>query len=159
MDALRSAPRGDRKPGHHCVADVVAGTWRKEGDRWAALEPVRQGVRAHLGGFAKAIAAGLGLRHDWGSQYRSRAFQAETKWLGIRSTLAHVGGPECNGVVGRFIRTRKEECLCLNDFEPLEEAREVIGAFIERYNRGWLLQQHGYLTMARARESLSRRAA
>ncbi|WP_425155534.1 hypothetical protein [Candidatus Palauibacter sp.] len=47
----------------------------------------------------------------------------------------------------------------LNDFETLEEAREVIGAFIERYNRGWLLQRHGYLTPARAREKLSRRAA
>ena len=39
------------------------------------------------------------------------------------------------------------------------EAREVIGAFIERYNNGWLLQRHGYLTPARAREKLSRRAA
>ena len=25
----------------------------------------------------------------------------------------------------------------------LEEARQVIGAFIERYNRGWLLERHG----------------
>ena len=143
----------------HCVTDVVGWHVAKKGDRWAALEPVRQGVRAHLGGFAKAIAAGLGLRHDWGSQYRSRAFQAEIKWLGIRSTPAYVGEPECNGVVERFIRTLKEECLYLNDFETLEEAREVIGAFIERYNRGWLLQRHGYMTPARAREKLTRRAA
>ncbi|WP_420636851.1 integrase core domain-containing protein [Candidatus Palauibacter sp.] len=49
------------------------------------------------------------------------------KWLGIRSTPAYVGEPECNGVVERFIRTLKEECLCLNDFETLEKAREVIG--------------------------------
>ena len=34
-----------------------------------------------------------------------------------------------------------------------------IGAFIERYNNGWLLQRHGYMTPARAREKLSRRAA
>ena len=44
-------------------------------------------------------------------------------------------------------------------FETLEEAREVIGAFIERYNNGWLLQRHGYMTPARAREKLSRKAA
>ena len=113
-----------------------------------------------MGGFfAKAVASGLGLRHDWGSQYRSKAFQAEIKWLGIRSTPAYVGEPECNGVVERFIRTLKEECIDLNDFETLEEAREVIGAFIERYNDGWLLQRHGYLTPARARDKLSRRAA
>ena len=43
-------------------------------------------------------------------------------------------------------RTLKEECIHLHDFETLEEAREVTGAFIERYNNGWLLQRHGYLT-------------
>ena len=143
----------------HCVTDVVGWHVAKKGDRWAALEPVRQGVRAHMGGFGKAAALGLGLRHDWGSQYRAKAFQAEIKWLGIRSTPAYVGEPECNGVVERFIRTLKEECIYLNDFETLEEAREVIGAFVERYNSGWLLQRHGYLTPARAREKLSRRAA
>ncbi|WP_420450098.1 hypothetical protein [Candidatus Palauibacter sp.] len=47
----------------------------------------------------------------------------------------------------------------MHHFETLEEAREVIGAFIERYNNGWLLQRHGYMTPARAREKLSRRAA
>ncbi|WP_419160971.1 transposase [Candidatus Palauibacter sp.] len=143
----------------HCVTDVVGWHVAKKGDRWAALEPVRQGVRAHMGGFGKVIASGLGLRHDWGSQYRAKAFQAEIKWLGIRSTPAYVGEPECNGVAERFIRTLKEECIYLNDFETLEQARDVIGAFVERYNSGWLLQRHGYLTPARAREKLSRRAA
>ena len=81
-----------------------------------------------MGGFGKAAALRLGLRHDWGSQYRAKAFQAEIKWLGIRLPPAYVGEPECNGVVERFIS-------------------------------GWLLQRHGYLTPARAREKLSRRAA
>lgn len=143
----------------HCTSDVVGWHVAKKGDRWAALEPVRQGVRAHMGGFGKAIALGLGLRHDWGSQYRARQFQAEIKWLGIRSTPAYVGEPECNGVAERFMRTLKEECIHLHDFDTLEEAREVIGAFVERYNNGWLLQRHGYMTPARAREKLSRRAA
>ena len=64
----------------------------------------------------------------------------------------------CNGVAERFIRTLKEECIYLHDFATIEEAREVIGAFIKRYNNGWLLQRHGYMTPARAREKLSRRA-
>ena len=78
----------------HCASDVVGWHVAKKGDRWAALEPVRQGVRAHMGGFDKAVALGLGLRHDWGSQYRAKQFQAEIKWLGIRSTPAYVGEPE-----------------------------------------------------------------
>ncbi len=141
-----------------CTSDVVGWHIAKRGDRWAALEPVRQGVRAHMGGFGKAVALGLGLRHDWGSQYRARQFQAEIKWLGIRSTPAYVGEPECSGVAERFIRTLKEECIYLHHFETLEEARAVTGAFIERYNNGWLLQRYGYMTPARAREQLSRRA-
>ena len=99
----------------HYASDVVGWHVAKKGDRWAALEPIRQGVRAHMGGFGKAIALGLGLRHDWGLQYRAKQFQAEIKWLGIRSTPAYVGEPECNGVAERFIRT-------LNALSQLQKA-------------------------------------
>ena len=118
----------------HCVTDVVGWHVAKKGDRWAALEPIRQGVRAHMQGYAPKIALGLGLRHDWGPQYTAHQFQAELAWLGIRSTASYVGEPECNGVAERFMRTLKEECLYLHDFESLEEAREVIGEFVERYD-------------------------
>ena len=53
----------------------------KKGDRWAALEPIRQGVRTHMDGFAPKIALGLGLRHDWGPQYTAHQFQGELAWL------------------------------------------------------------------------------
>ena len=57
-----------------------------------------------------------------------------------------------NRAGGELMRTRAK-------LGEMTEARAVIGAFIERYNNGWLLQRHGYLTPARAREKLSRRAA
>ena len=69
------------------------------------------------------------------------------------------GEPECNGVAERFMRTLKEECLYLHDFESLEEARQEIDAFIERYNRGWLLERHGYRTPAQVREEFTLKAA
>ena len=62
-------------------------------------------------------------------------------------------------MIERFIRTLKEECLYLHDFESLEEARTVIGGFIERYNRGWLIERHGHKTPAEVREQLTRMAA
>ena len=52
----------------------------KKGDRWAALEPIRQGVRTHMDGYAPKIALGLGLRHDWGPQYTAHQFQGELAW-------------------------------------------------------------------------------
>ena len=57
------------------------------------------------------------------------------------------------------MRTLKEECLYLHDFESLEEARQEIDAFIERYNRGWLLERHGYRTSAQVRQELTLKAA
>ena len=95
----------------HCVTDVVGWHVAKKGDRWAALEPIRQGVRTHMDGYAPKIALGLGLRHDWGPQYTAHQFQGELAWLGIRLDGLDVGEPECNGVAERFMRTLKEECL------------------------------------------------
>ncbi len=143
----------------HCVEDIVGWHVAKTGDRWAALEPVRQGVRKHLGGYAPKIALGLGLRHDWAPQYTSHRFAAELRWLGIRSTPAYVGEPECNGIMERFLRTLKEECLYVHDFQSLEEARKIIGEFIEAYNREWLIERHGHRTPAEVREALALQAA
>ena len=143
----------------HCVSDVVGWHVAKKGDRWAALEPIRQGVQAYMDGYAPRIALGLGLRHDWGPQYTAHQFQGELRWLGIRSTPSYVGEPECNGVAERFMRTLKEECLYLYDFESLEQARQIINDFIKRYNHGWLVQRHGYMTPAQARIEVTRKAA
>lgn len=138
----------------HHVADIVGWHMAEKGDRWAALEPIRQGVRDHFLAYAPRIALGLGLRHDWGPQYTAHQFAGELAWLGIRSTPAFVGEPECNGVMERWIRTLKEECLYLHDFDTLDEARQVIGAFIERYNREWLIERHGHRTPADVRQQL-----
>jgi serine/threonine protein kinase len=62
--------------------------------------------------------------------------------------------------MGRWIRTLKEECcLYLHDFQTLEEARHVIGEFIEAYNREWLIERHGHRTPAEVRQALARNAA
>ena len=143
----------------HCAADVVGWHVAKRGDRWAALEPIRQGVQRTHGGYGPKIALGLGLRMDWGPQYTANQFLGELAWLGIRPSPSYVGEPECNGIMERWIRTLKEECLYLHDFETLDEARQVIGEFIERYNREWLLERHGHRTPTDVRRTLMRKAA
>ncbi len=67
---------------------MVCGIWHvaKKGDRWAALEPIRQSVQQTHGGYAPKIALGLGLRMDWGPQYTAHQFLGEPRWLGIRPT-------------------------------------------------------------------------
>jgi len=112
----------------HCVEDVVGWHVAKVGDRWAALEPIRQGVQRTHGSYAPKIALGLGLRMDRGPQYTAHQFLGELRWLGIRPTPSYVGEPECNGIMERWIRTLKEECLYLHDFGTLEEARALCSA-------------------------------
>ena len=72
---------------------------------------------------------------------------------------SYVGEPECNGVMERFIRTLKEQCLYLHRFETLDDARRLIAAFITRYNHEWLIERLDHRTPAQARAAAPRRAA
>jgi len=135
----------------HAVDEIVGWHTAKIGDRWAALEPIRQGVRHAFGAFSKEIARGLRLRCDWGPQYIADAWINEVKWLGITISPSYVGEPECNGVAERFMRTLKEQCLYLHRFTSLAEARTIISQFIERYNTQWLIERLGHQTPAAAR--------
>src|SRR4051794_38451337 len=51
----------------HCSAECVGIHAAHHATRFEALEPLRQGVRRHFGGFAKDVAHGLAIRHDRGS--------------------------------------------------------------------------------------------
>jgi hypothetical protein len=48
----------------HCTAECVGIHAAIHGDRFEALEPLRQGVLGHFGAIARAVAAGLAVRHD-----------------------------------------------------------------------------------------------
>ncbi|MFT5457761.1 MAG: putative transposase [Myxococcota bacterium] len=93
----------------HCTSECLGVHAALRGTRFEALEPVRQAVRHSYGGYGSAVAVGTALRHDHGSQYMSRDFQAELWFLGVRSSPAFVAEPECNGVAERFVRTLKEQ--------------------------------------------------
>ena len=139
----------------HASADIVGWHVAKVGDRWAALEPVHQGIRLAYGAFEKDVARGLAVRSDWGPQYAANAFRNELAWLGITHSPSFVGEPQCNGVIERFIRTLKEQCLWLHRFETLAEARAIIAAFIRRYNEEWIIERLDYRTPAIARQELA----
>jgi len=74
----------------HFVGEVVGHHVVKNGDRFAALVPLTQGVKEIFGGVRAEVARGLKLRHDWGSQYSAGDFQGEIGFLGIESSPAFV---------------------------------------------------------------------
>jgi putative transposase len=123
----------------------------KQGTRFEALEPIRQGVGTYLGAFGQDIAQGLALRHDHGSQYRSQVFQEELTVLGIASSPAFVREPAGNGCAERFIRTLKENLLWLKTFDTVEDLRLALHEFQRQYNETWLIGRHGYKAPAQVR--------
>lgn len=138
----------------HCTTECIGLHAAKRATRFEALEPIRQGVRDYCGGFRAGAAAGLRLRHDHGSQYLSDDFQAEIAFLGMESSPAFVRQPEGNGCVERFIRTLKEQLLWVQTFRTVEELRQALAEFRERYNQRWIVQRLGYLTPQQARQQL-----
>jgi putative transposase len=137
----------------HFTAECVGIHAARHGTRFEALEPLRQGIRQHFGGYRQASAAGLVLRHDHGSQFLSHAYQAELRFLGVRSSPAFLHEPEGNGCAERFIRTLKEQLLWVEHFATIEDLRQALLAFKHRYNREWLIARHGHRSPAAARAS------
>ena len=132
----------------------------KSGDRFNAMEPIRQGISYHFGKVGRAIASGLALRSDHGSQYVSDWFQKECKFLGIRQSLAYVGEPQTNGVVERFWKTLKQQIIEGRIYRTLEDLQRALEAFRQLYNHRWRLEKLGGRTPVEARQDwLARRAA
>jgi putative transposase len=136
----------------HYSAECVGIHAAKQGTRFEALEPIRQGVCMSFGAFGQDIAQGLVLRHDHGSQYMSHVFQEELTFLGITSSPAFVREPEGNGCAERFIRTLKENLLWLKTFDTVEELRLALHTFQRQYNETWLIGRHGYKAPAQVRQ-------
>jgi putative transposase len=56
----------------HFTAEGVDIHAAKVGNRFEALEPIRQGIRRHFGTYAAGAASGLALRHDHGRKSHKR---------------------------------------------------------------------------------------
>jgi putative transposase len=124
----------------------------KRGDRYAAMEALRQAVRNGCEVLAKGVARGITLRPDHGSVFTSNVYRNEARYWGFGFCYSLVGEPETNGVEERFHRTMKEQCIHGRIFKNIEEVRETIREFVEKYNNDWLLEKLGYRSPKEARK-------
>src|SRR5678815_5938507 len=81
-----------------------------------------------------------------GPQYRSAHFTGSLAWLGISDDPAFLGEPETNGCAERWIRTLKDQCLWVQLYDTVDELRQAVASFVDRYNSSWLIQRHGHHT-------------
>ena len=143
----------------HWNAECVGWHVCKVGNRFAALEPIAQGLGRRYGSVEADVARGLALRMDHGSQYLSDHFLNQLRYWGIHTSFAFVEEPETNGVVERWNRTLKEPAVYGRVFRNLAEVRAAVAAFVERYNQCWRLEKLAYRTPSEAREQYELRHA
>jgi transposase InsO family protein len=139
----------------HCTSECIGIHAAKSGNRFEALEPLRQGVRERFGGFERGIAVGMAIRHDPGSADISNDFQAELAFLGMARSPSFVREPEGNGIAERFIRTLKENLLWVRRIATVAELIEALRGFQRRYNEQWLIERHGYRSPAQVRRDFT----
>ena len=143
----------------HWNAECVGWHVCKVGSRFAALEPIAQGLGRLYGSVEADVARGLTLRMDHPGQYLSDHFLNQVRYWGIHPSFAFVEEPETNGVVERWNRTLKEQAIYGRVFENLADVRTAVAEFVERYNQRWRLEKLAYQTPLEAREEYELRHA
>jgi transposase InsO family protein len=131
----------------------------KTGNRFAALQPVAQGLQAEFGATNADAGRGLTLRMDHGTQYTADDFLNQVRFWGIAPSFAFVAEPQTNGVAERFNRTLKEQAIHGRVFRNVEEVRLAVTAFKDRYNRYWRLEKLGFRSPYEARQAYAMQQA
>lgn len=143
----------------HCDAYCVGIHAVKIGNRFAALQPIAQGLLTEFGSTGANAGRGLALRMDNGTQYTADDFLNQVKFWGIAPSFAFVAEPQTNGVAERFNRTLKEQVIHGRTFRNVEEVRAAVTAFRERYNHHWRLEKLGFMSPHEARQAYAMRKA
>lgn len=143
----------------HCDACCVGIHAVKIGNRFAALQPIAQGLQSEFGATGADAGRGLALRMDHGTQYTADDFLNQVKFWGIAPSFAFVAEPQTNGVAERFNRTLKEQAIHGRTFRNVEEVRAAVTAFKDRYNRHWRLEKLGFMSPLEARQAYALRKA
>jgi len=155
---VQSLPSAASRPNESWATDM-ARVWCGEEHRWCALTVVMDcytreliGWRLSRTGNAKAAEAALEealisrygvlgraqddltIRSDHGLVFCSRRYTQTVYRYGIRQEFIRPHTPQQNGMVERLIRSVKEQCLWLHNFDSLEEARQALKAWFGYYN-------------------------
>lgn len=95
------------------------------------------------------------LRSDNGLIFQSRRFRQACRDYRLQQEFITPYTPEQNGLIERFFRSLKEECIWQHVFQTFEEARRVIRNWMQWYNHDRPHQALGYQSPVkyRARQS------
>ena len=75
------------------------------------------------------------IRSDNGPEFRSKLLNSFLNTNRIKHEFIEKGKPYQNGIAESFMDKLRDECLNLNTFKNIEEAKEIIANYINFYNR------------------------
>ncbi|RAL19972.1 IS3 family transposase [Lujinxingia litoralis] len=88
------------------------------------------------------------LRSDNGKVFTSKSFTGSCKQYGLTQEFITPYTPQQNGLIERFFRSLKEECIWMTNFKTFAQAREAIESWVEFYNTERPHQALGYKSPA-----------
>lgn len=112
---------------------VLAVRASKSQQSLAVLSPVRAALQQAFGS-ASQVPDSFELRTDHGPQYTGGDCDAMCQHWRVLHTLAPPGRPTGNSVAERTIRTMKEECIWLEDFEDLASLQAALTDWQRLFN-------------------------
>ena len=105
----------------------------RSGRATTAMSALEQALIGRFGTLGRVTTPFL-LRSDNGLVFTSRAYTRLVRSYGLRQEFITPHCPQQNGMIGRVIRTLKEQCVHRHRFETQQHASRVIGEWIRFYN-------------------------
>jgi putative transposase len=99
-------------------------------------------------------SAGLVIRSDNGLVFGSKRFHETIRKYRLDQEYITPYTPEQNGMIERFFRSLKEECVWQGSFVTFDEAYDKIAGWIDHYNRERPHSALGYATPSEIRHGL-----
>ena len=134
-----------------CTREIVGFDIAKRGRAVEAERALEQGCLEQFGLVYPKGEARPMLRSDNGKVFTSKRFVARCKQYGLEQEFTTPYSPQQNGMIERFFRSLKEECVWLYNFKTFKEAKETISTWIDFYNNQRPHQALGYLSPAERR--------
>ncbi len=117
-----------------CTREIVGFRLSTSGRAKTAEAALQEGLIYRFNRLKK-LEKPIMLRSDNGLVFTSKSFTKTVKDYNFEQEFITPYTPEQNGMIERFFRTIKEECIWHYNFKSLKEANQIISEWIDFYNQ------------------------
>ena len=128
-----------------CTREILGFRLSKSGKSKTSEAALQEAIIYRFGRLKK-LDKSIVIRSDNGLVFSSKSFIKTIKDYNFKQEFITPYTPEQNGMIERFFRTIKEECIWQYNFKSFKEANEIITQWINFYNKKRKHSALGYKT-------------